>query len=123
MLKSSTNRAKVKPIELGCAGHFIGAASCRWRRHTQVGRFRISTVGDYYGFGGQRSTLGAGENDWFETMVFKTTTRPDPGSKKCGCRAVSDWGGLECRRYGTAGEAQAGHERLIAKYRRISNGR
>ena len=34
--------------ELGCAGHLIVANRCQWKRHTQVGKYRISSIGNYY---------------------------------------------------------------------------
>jgi hypothetical protein len=48
-----------KITELGCAGHFIGARSCAFRRHTQIGNlYRVSTVGNYYnGLLDERVTL------------------------------------------------------------------
>lgn len=103
--------------ELGCPGHLIVAGSCRWRRHTQVGdRFRVSTVGDYFPTrDGKRVTLGAG-GQYFESMVFATSPHADADSEECGCREVAGWDGLEARRYATAGEAQRGHEALVAKY-------
>ena len=75
----------------------------------------MSTLGEYW-YNKKRQTLGAGEDSFFETMVFKTTGVPDPGNDGCGCVEVEDWGGLECERYATAGEAQAGHERYVEKY-------
>ena len=35
-------------VELGCFGHFIGAPDCRWARHTRVGDYRVSSVGNYH---------------------------------------------------------------------------
>lgn len=109
-----------KPIELGCAGHFICAGDCRFRRHTQVGKYRVSTVGDlfYRIEKSKRQTVGAGPDDFFETMVFKTTGKLCKGNEGCGCREVVDWSGMECIRYATAGEAQKGHEKLVTKYAR-----
>ena len=109
----------MKRIELGCAGHFICAARCCFRRHTQVGRYRISTVGDlYYKEDGPRETLGAGEDSFFETMVFETTGEPAEDNEGCGCQAVVSFRELHCERYPTAGAAQKGHERYVAKYLR-----
>ena len=110
----------MKIKELGCAGHLIVLESCRWKRHTQVGRYRISTVGDYY-YQEKRTTLGAGEDSFFETMVFKTTDKQEKNNDGCGCKEVSDWSELECIRYSTAGKAQAGHEKMIKKYLNIKN--
>jgi hypothetical protein len=110
----------VKPIELGCPGHFICAQDCRFRRHTQIGNYRVSTVGDlfYRSEDGKRQTVGSGEKEFFETMVFKTTKKPAKGNDGCGCREVNDWGGLECNRYKTAAQAHEGHEAMIRKYAR-----
>lgn len=107
---------------LGCPGHLIVANNCRWRRHTQVdgpgGSWRISTLGEYYPHGGKRTTLGAGESSFFETMVFPTAINGVmPGSDGCGCRPVLDWADSDGERYATAGDAQAGHERFVAKYK------
>lgn len=107
----------MKPIELGCPGHFISAKDCLWRRHTQVGKYRISSVGDlYYGGAGERQTIGA--TGYFETMVFMTTGRKCKDNEGCGCCEVLSWQELECIRYDIAGKAQAGHERLVRKYLR-----
>ncbi len=111
--------------ELGCPGHLIVASSCRWRRHTQVGHYRISTIGDYWlpevasraiGEKPKRQTLGASADSFFETMVFETTDQFVDDSESCGCYEVKDWGGIDQERYATAGEAQIGHERYVAKY-------
>jgi len=102
-------------VELGCAGHFICASDCRWRRHTQVGRYRISSVGDFFPRGRvKRETIGAW--GYFETMVFKLTDKQSDGNEGCGCREVESFEEVETQRYETAGEAQAGHERYVAKY-------
>lgn len=104
-------------VELGCAGHLIVSSRCRWKRHTQVGNYRISSIGDYYpDRDGKRDTIGAGPDAFFETMVFKTVEAQDADNEGCGCRAVDDWSEIEGERYATAGEAQAGHERYVAKY-------
>lgn len=113
-----------KPIELGCPGHCIVARSCHWRRHTQVGNYRVSTVGNYYPGGArERDTLGAGDDSFFETMVFRTINAPADGesSEGCGCRAVKSYDEIDSQRYATAGAAQAGHEAFVAKYLKRAN--
>ena len=107
-------------VELGCPGHFVGAKNCRWRRHTQVGTYRVSSVGDLYlpNASNERRTLGAGDDSFFETMVFRLTRKSEPWSEGCGCKAVKDWSEVDVKRYATAGEAQAGHEAMVSKYQR-----
>lgn len=107
-----------KRVELGCAGHLIVSDMCLFRRHTQVGNYRVSTVGNYHPPNTKaRSTIGAGEK-YFETMVFRLTDKPADASEGCGCREVADWCEIACKRYATAGEAQAGHEAFVAEYER-----
>lgn len=115
---STASRNRVVPTELGCPGHFIAARSCRWRRHTQVGDYRVSSVGDYYPDhkSSERETIGAGDDSFFETMVFKTNGTAVHGSEGCGCVDVESWSEIDGTRYATAGEAQAGHERYVRKY-------
>ena len=105
-------------LELGCAGHFICASDCHWRRHTQVGLYRISSVGElYYKHEPQkRQTLGADPKSFFETMVFETTGKPASDNDGCGCQAVKEWREVDGQRYATAGAAQRGHEAFVAKY-------
>ena len=118
---SSSEGKSVKPIELGCAGHFIAARSCFWRRHTQVGGYRVSSIGNYFPErGGERQTIGAGDDAFFETMVFRIQNEQERGNEGCGCCAVADWSEIDGERYATAGEAQAGHERYIKKYLAIA---
>jgi len=108
-----------KITELGCAGHLIVSNRCRWKRHTQVGNFRISTIGDYY-YDGKRQSLDYPANLYFETMVFKTLNEQEEGNEGCGCMQVVSFSELDGERYATAGEAQQGHEKYINKYRRNS---
>lgn len=110
------NEAQAQRVELGCAGHLIVANRCRWHRHTQIPGFRISTVGDYFPDGGARDTIGSGERDYYETMVFALSDDPCAGNEGCGCNEPAEWSELECNRYATAGEAQAGHEAMVHKY-------
>lgn len=110
----------VKRIELGCPGHFIIAVrSCHFRRHTQVGDYRVSTIGDYFPDPrGPRDTIGSGDTEFFETMVFRLTKQLTKNNDGCGCREVADYSEVDGKRYATAGDAQAGHERFVAKYAR-----
>ena len=105
----------IERIELGCAGHFICASRCLFRRHTQVGRYRVSTVGDFFLTGdSEREEIGL--NRFFETMVFETGDTPEAQNEGCGCKTVIDYLGVDMAGYNTAGEAQAGHEAMVEKY-------
>ena len=101
-------------IELGCAGHLCVAARCGWKRHTRVGDYRISSVGNYYPDGEKRETIGC--DRYFETMVFRLTGDEHDESEGCGCGEVASWEELDTDGYNTAGEAQSGHERMVEKY-------
>lgn len=105
-------------VELGCAGHFICSSYCRFRRHTQIGGlYRVSTVGDlYFNKDRHRQTVGSGDKDFYETYVFETTGEPVRGNDGCGCIEVKSFGEIDGARWETAGAAQAGHDRFVAKY-------
>ncbi len=104
--------------ELGCIGHFIMAKHCLFRRHTQIdGNDRVSTVGNLFvGEKSERQTIGAGDNSFFETYVFKTNGKRVKGSENCGCFEVADWCEIDGSRWATAGDAQSGHEMFVRKY-------
>ena len=103
-------------VELGCMGHLSVSADCRWSRHTRVGDHRISSVGNYYpGHSTERVTIG--RDRYFQTMVFPL--KPDAegeDAEDCGCGVVADWCEIDSDGYQTAGEAQAGHEKMVEKY-------
>lgn len=113
----------VTRVELGHAGHFICADRCLFRRHTQAGNFRVSTVGDFYPANDKgRESLSAVRGTYFETMVFRTVNRPG-GQENCGCRKLVDLKTVDFTRYRTAGEAQKGHEAFVEKYLKVSRKR
>lgn len=115
-------RKRIAITHVGCAGHYIGAKHCRWHRHTQVGDlYRVSTIGNYLPPGNSsRDTLGGGETDFFETMVFHTGPAQDAESEGCGCHEVLDWCERYGRRYATAQEAQAGHDATVETYAELA---
>jgi hypothetical protein len=105
----------------GYPGHFICAADCQFRLCTLVGDHLISTVGDLR-FSherpmGKMQTLGAGEDSFFETYVFKGpfTRCADP---ECGCNMPKpdDYCEIDGERTATAGAAQEAHMRYCLKY-------
>lgn len=103
-------------IELGCRGHYC--LDCYWYRHTRVGNYRISTVGDAY-VNGERHSLSG--DHYFETMVFNLD--PDKGDScmndACGCGEAINYLSIDLSVYKTAGEARVGHEKMVEKYIKV----
>lgn len=97
----------------GYAGHFIGGKSCSYHLCTRVGAFLISTVGDYYPHGsrGQRERLGASDDSWFETFVFRCK-----GEDENGDPIIPEFQEIDSERYAASIEAERGHYRFCEKY-------
>jgi len=110
----------IKITEIGCAGHFAASKHCQWKRHTQIGNsYRVSSVGIYTPPNeNEMQTLGASKDSFFETMVFKTTSKQNPDNDGCGCHFVSSWTEIDGKRYSTAGKAQKGHKQFVKEYAR-----
>lgn len=66
----------------------------------------------------KRETVNA--SSFFETKVFVTRPNQEPENENCGCHDVADWIEIDGQNYDTAGEAQAGHEAMVAKYANLS---
>lgn len=102
----------------GYPGHFICAARCQFRMCTQVGSYLISTVGDYRpdGVDGERETIGAGKESFFETYVFKAG--PTCTVEGCGCDMpeLEEACEIDGERSATAGESKDAHMRYCHKY-------
>jgi len=98
----------------GYPAHFICADRCKFHLATRVGKYLVSTVGDMRPTPESKMEI-IGVNRFFETMVFKCgkiCKLPD-----CGCGMPEINGReLDFAGYNTAGEAQTGHERMIAKW-------
>lgn len=91
----------------GTAGHFCASARCRFRMHTHVGRYCVSTVGDYHPAGnedGEPETIGVGR--LYETMVFVLGDDGDP----------VDWNGVGMAPYNDEQAAQSGHIAMCERY-------
>jgi len=88
---------------LGDAGHFCDANRCRFHLHTHIGRYCISTIGDYYPLDardGAPKEIGAGR--LYETIVFDLLSRR------------RRWCGIASDAYRTRGRANAGHASFVA---------
>lgn len=129
----------------GCAGHFICSQWCRFHLCTEVGRYLVSTVGEYVpdepvreihcqchgitleGRGDARladymkkvgfQPLGAGPHP-YETMVFRLTNGRC-AVKDCDCGFPNvDYREIDGQRSMTAGGATAFHMKMCEKYAR-----
>lgn len=55
----------------GQPGHFCGAFNCHWHLHTHVGKFCVSSVGEWVTKTGDRpKSFSSGKEDFYEAMVF-----------------------------------------------------
>src|SRR5690554_4769830 len=66
----------------GYPGHFIASNNCRFHMHTRVGKWRISTVGDYWptplpGRERKRDTIGLGR--YYETAIVEVDGHGEHG--------------------------------------------
>lgn len=100
----------------GYPQHFIGAANCRFRMATMVGRWLISTVGDYHPHQNNLleppTTLGCDKDGLFETYVF-----PCDGVDGCGCcPRITELSEVFGQRCATATEAQRQHIEICKLY-------
>ena len=124
-IKNSTADVAIPKEEwkwFGSPGHFICARWCRFHLCTQVGKFLISTVGEYvhprHAMGFEKmeaewlesnpygEDIGCGRK--YETMVFlagQVCTRVGCG---CGMPTI-DGAELDTSGYNTAGDATKGH--------------
>lgn len=99
-------------VWFGQAGHHVASDSCLFHLHTHVGRWCISTVGEYYPR--SKSVKGAavgepvqiGSGRLYETMVFPLGADGE----------VTDWSGEAGCGYNDRAEANEGHVAMCRKY-------
>lgn len=97
----------------GNAGHLCVSNSCRFHLCTEVGKYLISTVGEYYReFDDKEMSTIGWDKQYYETEVFEWG-----GRCPCGCglpEIIPSY--LEQVRYETPKEANEGHLELCLKY-------
>lgn len=113
----------------GNAGHFICGQWCRFHLCTKVGKYLISTVGEYvhprHSGGGEMSEASWIKKNWpgedigcgrkYETMVFLAGERCQ--NKECGCKMPTIKGTeLDFDGYNKPGDAATGHYKLCEKW-------
>lgn len=95
----------------GYAGHFIGGSSCAFHLSTGIPGFLISTVGDYRpGRTEKRETLGAADDSFFETFVFKCEGEDANGNP------IINYSEIDGNRYADSLSAERGHYEFCEKY-------
>ena len=95
------------------AGHFIGSSSCNFRMNTYVGKYIVSTVGEY------KNSLTK-EGEWeplgmdrlYETMVFKAQRS---GYGCCKWRIIVEKE-MDMKGYNDEKSAYKGHLELCKKW-------
>ena len=128
---------KNKWIWMPPAGHFILGNRCQFRLNTYVGKYIVSTVGEYLpdegireilnktrnlelqGMGDEREADFLKKNGWekvgynrkYETMVFKAKK----SNFKC-CPFTIKLGEIEMNGYNDAESAYRGHLKMCNKY-------
>ena len=98
----------------GHTGHFICGYKCRFHLCTQVGKYLVSTVGDYFP-GGSRERETIGCDRFFETMVFKAGAKCRAEEYNCGQPEI-DGSEIDFLGYNDAGSAAKGHMKLCRKW-------
>lgn len=95
--------------ELGTPGHFICAERCLFRRHTHVGPWCVSTVGDYRVSFDHGKPTEIGVDRLYETMVF----RSDPEHHH-------DGDDLDFAPANDEEMAERNHEEMVAKWAELN---
>ncbi|HUX39330.1 MAG TPA: hypothetical protein VMV44_15630 [Rectinemataceae bacterium] len=81
---------------------------------TKVGKYLISTVGDYFPMNAEKREE-IGYKRFYETMVFKAGKPCKADGCRCGMPAI-DGQELDFAPYNTAEDAQEGHLAMCEKY-------
>lgn len=89
----------------GMPGHLIVADQCCFHMVTEVGDYKISSIGCYHHQGDPRNydtrqPIGAGEDSLYETFVFR----------------LHHWSEIDGERWATEEAAEAGHMAYCRKY-------
>ena len=104
---------KNKWIWMGHAGHLCVGEQCRFHLNTFVGKYIVSTVGEYFPYDKEKMVaIGGGDTSFYETMVFTAKK----SKNKCCPFTAKEWFDVECVRYETAEEAHKGHLKLCKKW-------
>lgn len=103
---------QVKWRWFGQPGHFICADRCVFHLHTHVGKYCISTVGEYFPLGlpareGTKPEPTGASKHLYETMVFELDEKKE---------SIVNYSELDARRWMTRDEANNGHLDMCKKW-------
>ena len=91
----------------GQAGHFCAADQCRYHLHTHVGKYCISTIGEYFVRSDDKKPTPFGTSTYlYETMVFVLDETGSPET----------YNEIDTKRTKTRDKAAAAHAELCEKY-------
>lgn len=99
----------------GWAGHSIGNRPCRFHLNTVIGKYIVSTIGDYpSGDIEAEDPSHSNSGRLYETMVFKSMYCDNI---KCSCKGyvAEDFAELTSVGYNSLGDANAGHMTMCEK--------
>lgn len=99
-------------IYFGQAGHHILARRCAYHLHTHVGRYCISTVGEFFHDWTSRKPDAVGHERLYETKVFVLGSDGEPDY-------AND---LDFAAYNERQDAHDGHEAIVARYEAAAEG-
>ena len=97
--------------------HFIGAHECLFHMGTSVGKFIVSTVGDYRprGLGTTQKEIGYGRT--YETYVFNW----HGDQEECGRPRLTDLSEIDSLSANSDAEAAANHAEMVSRYTEKAN--
>jgi hypothetical protein len=107
---------KAKWKWFGNAAHYCGSNYCRFHLTTEIGKYVISSVGEYRPFNNNGKMEEIDYDRFYETMVFKVSSHCD--MNECGkCMLpIIDGNELDVSAYNTAGDAAKGHMAMCNKW-------
>ena len=101
---------KDKWIWMPHAGHFCCSKWCQFKLNTYVGKYIVSTVGEYYYTEEDLREVGLGRK--YETMVFYAKK----SEHKCCPYSIKTYNEIDMLGYNTAEDAYKGHLKLCNKW-------
>lgn len=100
----------------GMAGHFCAGNSCRFHLATEVGNFRVSTIGAYVSPLDKENYSEVGHQRKYETMVFRIADGQAVCTCGCQMKDLESWTELEMLPANDPDTARKNHMEACLKY-------